>query len=116
MSRRVGPEETFNEDLGMFALPPHNGTLTSKAAAQEIKPSADTLRQRVYEYVALCGENGATREEVEIALEMSGSTVRPRVVELLNAGRIREVPETTRATEAGRQARILVATSLTRPI
>lgn len=109
MSRRVGPEETFNEDLGMFALPVHNGAPTSRAAAGAIKPSADSLRQRVYEYVALCGENGATREECEIALELSGSTVRPRVVELMNAGRLREVPETTRATSAGRQARILVA-------
>lgn len=97
----------------MFELPAHNGTLTSKAAAVAIRPSADTLRAQVYEYVALCGENGSTREEIEIALEMSGSTVRPRVVELMAAGRIRDVPETTRATESGRQARILVATRLT---
>jgi len=107
--RRHGPEEVDTEDLGMFALPAHNGRLTSIAAAREIRPSADNLRQRIYEYVALCGENGATREECEIALELSGSTVRPRVVELMNAGRLREVPETTRATSAGRQARILVA-------
>lgn len=108
MSKRYAPEEVFDEDLGMFA-PPHNGTATSKAAAKEIRPSADTLRTQVYEFIALCGENGATREEIEIGLEMSGSTVRPRVVELLRAGRIRPVPETTRATESGRQAEILVA-------
>jgi hypothetical protein len=109
MGRRFGPEETFSEDLGMFE-PPHNGTTTSKAAATAIKPTSDNLRARVLDYIASCGESGAIREEVEIALEMSGSTVRPRVLELLKAGKIRELDGVTRATESGRQAVILTAT------
>lgn len=107
MARRVGPEETF-DPCPLFDAP-HNGTPTSKAAATAIRPSADTLRAQVLEYVRLCGENGATREEVEIGLEMSGSTVRPRVVELMNRGLLRERENATRGTESGRQARILLA-------
>jgi hypothetical protein len=108
--KRHGPEEVF--DRNPLFDPPHNGTPTSKAAAQEIRHTADNLRARVYEFIALCGENGATREECEIGLEMPGSTVRPRVVELMKAGKVREVPDVTRATESGRQAAILVATHL----
>ena len=108
--KRHGPEESFSEDLGMFA-PPHNGHATSKAAADSIAKSAETMRASILEYVRLSGENGSTREELEIGLEMSGSTVRPRVLELMKAGKLYVVPEVTRATESGRQAEILRARS-----
>jgi len=89
--------------------PPHNGTPTSRAAARSVRESAGAMRSRVYECIALSGAVGQTREDIEIALEMSGSSVRPRVVELLKLGRVRELKDVTRATSSGRQARILVS-------
>lgn len=108
MGRRASPEEHFTEDLGMFE-PPHNGTATSKDAAKRIESSADRLRQKVLEYIQICDDMGATREEIEIGLEMPGNTVRPRVLELIRAGKVYEMENVTRETQSGRHATILRA-------
>ena len=107
MSKRYGPEEQLEHD--MFSPPPHNRTATSAAAARSMDSSVSILRQKVYDYIVSTYEIGATREDIEIVLEMNGSTVRPRVLELLRAGKIFEVEGTTRATTSGRQAMILRA-------
>lgn len=108
MSKRFGPEDP-DPSAGPLFEPPHNHTATSRAAAASMRESANECRERVYEFIVGCGVNGTTREEVEIGLEMSGSTVRPRVVELLRVGKVYEREGVTRATESGRQAAILVA-------
>lgn len=118
MSRRHGPEDYSYDDTPLFSVigarrvriqPPTNGTATSAAAAASVRESAETMRGRVLEYIRLCGENGATREEIELGLDMPGSTVRPRVVELMKLRRVCERPDVTRATSSGRQAAILVS-------
>jgi predicted ArsR family transcriptional regulator len=53
-------------------------------------------------------KNGATRQELEERLGLSGDSVRPRVCELRKAGLVVE-NGACRTTRAGRPARVLVA-------
>ena len=91
-------------DLPLFMVTaPHNGTQTSKDAAADIRAHAHTLRARVLAYIASRGEDGATAQEIENALGMNGSTVRPRLVELREHGTI-AASMFTRLTTSGRRA------------
>jgi hypothetical protein len=98
--------------LSLFDRPtvyvaPHNGTPTSKAAAESLSAeSTYTIRETIYRFIASSGD-GATREEIEEALGIGGNTVRPRVRELLAAFRLREYGE--RKTRSGRNAAVLTA-------
>lgn len=74
---------------------------TSVAAAEAIKPRADTLRGI---YLAWLTENGpATDEQAQEALSMPASTQRPRRVELCRAGLVRDSGRTA-LTRSGRRA------------
>ena len=87
---------------------PHNGTPTSKEAAVAIEPNAETLRKKILDFLRLCGQDGATDDEIQKALNMTGNTERPRRGELANAGLIFRVCHngcySTRATSSGRKA------------
>jgi transcription initiation factor IIE alpha subunit len=63
---------------------------TSVAAAEAVGSSAATLRGLVLSYIRIRGEEGATDEEIAIALDMNPSTARPRRVELERAGLIKK--------------------------
>ena len=81
-----------------------------KASTSEIVSSAATLRQRVYECLKLC-ENGATDEEMQVSLEMDGSTQRPRRVRLVELGMVRDSGRTS-TTNSGRNAVVWEVTDL----
>jgi hypothetical protein len=83
---------------------PHNGTETSIAAAESMRPHAETLRRKVCEYIAQQGAKGATDEETQIALDMAGSTQRPRQGEVWGFGLITDSAGEKRATKSGRMA------------
>ena len=91
-----------------FLTAPHNGSPTSRAAAEQIEPTAHTLRAKVLEFIRSQDHHGATRQEIEAALQISGDTIRPRCKELLAMGLIRETTR-TRPTVAGRSAVVLRA-------
>lgn len=93
-----------------FVTPPapHNGTPTSIAAAEQIEPTAGTLRAAVLEYIRNCKQHGATDEEVQVALDMNPSTQRPRRQELEKQGFILRT-DRTRLTKSGRSAVIFIA-------
>jgi hypothetical protein len=55
---------------------------TSHAAGRAIRGRSATLRARVFGFILDKREFGATLEEIELGLAMSGNTVRPRRVEL----------------------------------
>jgi hypothetical protein len=80
---------------------------TSEAAAITIAPLTGRLLTLVYRYILGCGESGATDEEIQIALNMAGSTERPRRIELLARGKVRDSGR-TRPTLAGRAAVVWV--------
>ena len=61
---------------------------TSLKAALRALPKTGTKRARLYDYLVSCG--GATDEEVERALNMSGNTVRPTRVSLVRDGLVED--------------------------
>lgn len=63
---------------------------TSRSAARNIESSASTLRAKVYRFLSVSGEYGATDEELQIALEMNPSTQRPRRIELVEKGLVKD--------------------------
>lgn len=81
---------------------------TSEDAAEAIKPDAAAIRERVFDYVRATGVFGAIEQEIEGGLGLPGNTVRPRLWELENDGRIVKSTR-TRQTRAGRKARVYVA-------
>lgn len=88
--------------------PAHNGTPTSVAAAEQIEPTAGTLRAQVLTYLRERGHAGATDEEMQIALSMNPSTQRPRRIELEKLGLVLRTAQ-TRKTTSGRDAVVFIA-------
>lgn len=86
---------------------PHSGSRTSRDAAADIKPHAATLRARVLAYIASRGTLGATSQEIELDLGMSGNTVRPRLVELRETDCVADSGR-VRTTLSGRKAIVWV--------
>ena len=77
---------------------------TSLQAAEEMSPSrAKTDRDRVLK--AIRDDYGLTDRECQIALCMSGDTQRPRRVELVRMGLVRDSGR-TRKTGTGREATV----------
>jgi hypothetical protein len=104
------PEEVQTEPVPPFE--PSSETST-EAATEKDEDSRVTERRRVYEYIYDKGDYGATREEIEFGLSLSGNTVRPRVWELLGSGG-RHKPaifesSDRRPTTSGRRAAVLKA-------
>jgi hypothetical protein len=80
-----------------------NGSATSKQAAVDISSARDTLRKRVHQYLV---DNGpSTDEEIQLGLKMNPSTQRPRRVELVTAGAVRD-SVIRRRTQSGRFATV----------
>lgn len=76
---------------------------TSKLAAESMRDSASTLRAKVFAFITGQGEAGATDEQIQLALDMNPSTERPRRVELVRAGSVRDSGD-RRKTASGRAA------------
>jgi predicted ArsR family transcriptional regulator len=91
-----------------FVGVPHAKTETSKEAAESMVTKVGTQRYRVWEFVHEQGAHGATSQEIEEGLSLSGNAVRPRLVELRAAGKVIKV-NNTRETASGRRARVHVA-------
>lgn len=90
-----------------FDPPAQRHSPESVAAAEDIVPSASTLRARVY--AALVERGPMTDEEMQEVLGMNPSTQRPRRVELWRAGKVARVGK--RLTRSGRTAAVWGVTS-----
>lgn len=89
--------------------PPHQAhSDTSLQAAEMIEPHAPTLRDRVMEYIGSRGLDGATDEEVQIALRINANTQRPRRRELQLKGQVHDSGQ-CRQTRHARWAVVWVA-------
>ena len=88
---------------------PHNGTATSIAAAESMEQDAPTMRRKVLAYIVESGMHGATDDDIQRALQMSGDCERPRRGELLTALLIEQTGE-IRRTSKGREAKVWHAT------
>jgi hypothetical protein len=87
---------------------PSSGPATSAESAGRILPDAARLRRRVYDFIRSRGAEGATDEEIQVALSMTGNTERPRRWELRRAGLVRP-SGLTRKTVFGGSATVWVA-------
>lgn len=87
---------------------PHNESPTSREAAVKIEPKKGSLQHDVWRFIRLRNGHGATAQEVERGLDLSGNTVRPRLRELEEMQLIRKT-DRTRETESGRAAVVYVA-------
>ena len=81
---------------------------TRRDAAERIKTDAKRLRARVLNYLIGCGAEGATDEEIQVALDLAGNTQRPRRRELVQAGLVRDSGR-LRPTPSGRMATVWAA-------
>lgn len=101
--------------LGGTDTAPHNGTETSKAAAESLSGSGTLQRLELLVLRGVIGLGSATREELEVILGLSGNCVRPRCASLLEKGLVMEQldgsgAKATRPTASGRNAHVLVVT------
>jgi hypothetical protein len=78
---------------------------TSEQAAESMKPTAGLIRGWVECWLRDRGAHGATEQEVEDALSLPGNTIRPRLWELENTGKIVKSPD-KRQNRSGRYARV----------
>lgn len=85
----------------------HHVTPTSRNAAESMQCAAERQGERILEFIRARGPRGATREEIEQTLRMSGNSTRPRCKELLKRGAIK-LADFKRPTAAGRDAEVLV--------
>ena len=93
----------------LFDDPPaQEHSAESVAAAEAIKPDANRLRMMVLDAIRSAGERGMTDEEVQEALNMGGSTQRPRRGELAQAGLVVKSGQ-RRPTKSGNPAAVWVA-------
>lgn len=88
-------------------LPFVRKSATSKAAAARLTVS-EQQRRSVLAFLESCGERGATDEEIQDGIGMSGNTARPRRGELQKSGSVID-SGTTRPTRSGRAATVWVA-------
>lgn len=100
-----GDGEEVTQTLFGYEPPVKSHSPTSIDAGLEIRPRASRLRELVYRAIAITPE-GLTDAEIEYVTGLAGSTARPRRIELLREGRIRQ--EGTRPTPSGRSAAVWV--------
>lgn len=90
-----------------LGLPFQRHSDTSRQAAIDMLPKAGTKRRQVLDGIECAGDYGATDEELQSALRMSGNTERPRRVELMDAHLIKDSGR-RRQTLSGEQAVVWV--------
>lgn len=82
---------------------PHSNGTTSLEAAQSMAGVAKVLRDKVFNYIGAQGSNGATDDEIEVALNLQARTENPRRWELVRMGLVIETKQ-RRKTRSGRNA------------
>ena len=85
----------------------HDHPPTSHQAAERIAPKAGTLRAKVYEKLKQWKAHGLTDENMQLFLNMNPSTQRPRRIELVTQGLVKNSGR-VRQTRSGRNAIVWV--------
>lgn len=83
---------------------------TSCEAARRMKSKALHLKQRILKFLIERGEAGATDEDIQLVLSITGSCERPRWVSLVNLG-LKHSSRHTRSTQSGARATVWAASS-----
>jgi hypothetical protein len=88
--------------------PAHNGSQTSRAAAERAQGKAPTMRRRVLDELMRRGTHGGTHEEIATSIGARLDTVKARVHELGLTGDVRGLTR-TRHTSTGSPAMVFIA-------
>ncbi len=92
-------------------MPAHNSTPTSVAAAAQAIELVSPQQRIVLEYLAKCGERGATQDETLVATGMNPNSIHPRFNELADhRSHLIEPINETRMTRWKRRAVVYVIT------
>ena len=87
-------------------------SVTSTLAAERKKPSIDTDEALVLRFVLERGPRGATDDEIQVALNISGDTERPRRITLTQKNKLKALEiegyEIVRTTRKGGKAVVWV--------
>jgi|ERR1700722_300137 len=100
--------DLFLKEIEPLTPPAQQHSPTSKEAATSIEPLTGRLQLKVLTAIRESGEVGLTDEEIQTKLSMNPSTQRPRRIECLDQGFIKDSGR-TRKTRSGRQAVVWVA-------
>ena len=92
-ARQEDKRRAESRDTGLLALPPHNATATSKAAALAVQSQQATQLERVLQLITQAGTRGTTRADIAAKMGKPQSTIAARVSRLLEDGRVRETAE-----------------------
>lgn len=95
-------------------IPPHNGTPTSREAAESMRDHVNRLRKVVLDAFREAGSRGLTCDELEVITDLSHQCASPRMIENARAGLIVEARDADgepvrRRTRSGRAAQVWVA-------
>lgn len=104
-------ETQYDQQLGSHEFKPHAFTgkrATSIAAATVILPRTGTQRRKVYDFIVSRGTFGATDDEMMDELSMSGNSLHPRRLELVQAKLIDDSGQ-RRKTKSGSDAIVWTA-------
>ena len=82
---------------------------TSIATANAVVPKTDSWRRKIYDYVQARGFDGATDQEIEIALHLSGNTERPTRITLVRDNYLVDTGR-TRRNELGHECIVWACT------
>ena len=107
-SKRVKPEDAYDDTARGHVGAPHAKTEESRDAAIKVLPKAGAQRCRVWEYIDEQGDEGATPDEVSAALSIPVTSAGPRCYELRALGRIIKTAN-RRKTRAGGTSRVHLA-------
>ena len=97
------------DQLGLYdGTPPHQKhSDTSEAAAKSIARKVNQLHRRLLARLHSVGSEGLTDAEMQEDLEMAGNTQRPRRIELVEMGRVKDSGHRRRGP-SGRKATVWV--------
>jgi hypothetical protein len=84
---------------------------TSIAAMVKAEPKRGSNRQKVYQFILDCQERGATDQEMQASLNMSGDTLRPTRLSLAKDGMIYDSGK-TRQNPNGNECIVWVASTV----
>ncbi len=107
MERTLPFDDPPRNDEPPDRLPHKRGSKTSKLAAQLAKPFACKQLVRVYRYFVERGDDGATDDECQVALNLNGDSQRPRRDWLSQHGYLSKT-KNKRLTRKGRPADVHV--------
>lgn len=89
-------------------LPFQAHSATSEAAAKSMEPHAGSLRAAVLDWLRVRGNYGCTDDELFLWIAGSQNAIRPRRVELVKSGLVKD-SGTTRKTRSGRAATVWIS-------